>query len=158
MAQVVLTPRRSNGRRYIPMKVEASQSFSRPLTEEEILAIYNEGQPVTEIETENKEPHPCARLTAQSPIELGQTELICKDCVIADCLTDDPIWSPFYGFSCTVCGKVTLVRETDDFLECRAFCKYGRPIIVYLTTCESCRDYVEGMTMGAFRPFRERKS
>lgn len=158
MTQVVLTPRRSNGRRYIPAKAELMSIYNRPLTKEEISTIYNEGRPLTETDTEKKELHHCTQLTVRSPIDLGQTDLVCNDCVITDCLTDEPIWSPFYGFSCTVCGKVTLVRETDDFLECRAFCKYGRPIIVYLTTCESCRDYVEGVTMGAFRPFRERKS
>jgi hypothetical protein len=142
-------------------------STGRALSAEEVLAIYNNGNPLNHGETweytGEPEQHPLTKRSFRDAIKIGHTELECIACNVIECLSEaDVSIATFHGQVCTYCGEHSLrivEKQTElDFLMSYGFCKYGRSIGVYLTVCESCRDYVKGMTMGAFRPFRERKS
>lgn len=162
MSNQILKPRRSGTSRLIRANVTNATTFDRALTDTEMAELYNNGCPITDDESKSKEYHHCTKFSFKTRLQLGQTDLVCDQCDVLECVGDtysgDGIEvPPFYGYECTVCHHRFLGPYDQDFLSCTGFCKFGRQITVHLTTCPTCRDYTERMTLGAFRPFREEK-
>ena len=149
---------RSGTKRFHPGETEFWST--RPISEQEIIEHYNNGQSIIAPETR----HPCTRFSLTTRIELGETILVCDACDVIECVSDaysnDRVEvPPFYGYLCTHCNQRSghSVVPSPDILYAHGVCKFGRTISLYLIVCDGCRDYTEAMTMGAFRPFRKRE-
>lgn len=104
---------------------------------------------------------PCVKFSMKSPVEVGQTELVCNECDVARCLGEvnenDVECRPFSGVLCASCRNPIpvdyAVNVGKNRLLAEGRCHYGRNIQLELYVCDACCDYIEATTMGFWRPF-----